>query len=302
LHYNLFYPIERHIIPWLKKNNILHLDIFEITFDTIDADLCRRDFGEFDFSTLQSLRFSIENNMATESSEEQQNNNLKEFLSLFRRATSSLKHLVIQDNNNFNTNNNKQVLTLKRFLSHVPMLKSLEIDLICNNNSWTLGEGMSHLEKLVRRDSSMSGNVGNNFTFCSNSLRILDLSECINLISIDIIDCPSLERLLCRIPINIGGVNGSDLVQKYGFSEKKIIGNYYLNNTYSYNDNVCLNNNDDDDDEVRSVSVIPSNFFRNNKSIRIPTDCLINLIKIHDSINTNNTFDNSYGDYDYDLY
>ena len=178
-----------------------------------------RDFSGFDFSNLSVLDLTI---YTMNPSRTNFSKKVQRLHSLFTEA-ASLTHLTLSDNTLSN-------VSYEDFLSHFPILKSLDVDFGSPANAEDpdgasrASEEALHLERLVRH------NLYGNFSLCSESLKILDVhSMTLLLDSIPFLDCPCLEELICQNPIIIGGISGSALAEEYGNSNREFITSFLEN-------------------------------------------------------------------------
>ena len=160
-----------------------------------------RDFAGFDLSNLSVLELTISTMNPGRSYFFDEVHSIH---SLFTVAASLTHRRTLSDNTLH------PVASYEDFLSGFPILKSLEVNVGFQNAGDPDGVSRANekalrlvLERLVRH-----GLYGDNFSLCSESLKILDVHTCF-WHSIARLDCPSLEELVCQNPIIIGGIGGS---------------------------------------------------------------------------------------------
>jgi len=247
---------ECHIVKWMKSHEITRL--FELN---IDVPRCLQrvnvNFTGLDFSNLSELHLKF-GQYSTHSDEQ-----LQYFLSLFSEA-SSVKHLKVFDYNR----SLSSVVSYLSFLPSFPILKSLIARFENNTNADTYSitrsiENCPQLERLVHF------RLIGNYTLRSHSLKYLNLSTC-DLDSI-CLDCPSLEKLVCRNPVVIGNTSGSTLAEEFRVEGVAFRKEYHEINGFWPNSNTI---------RKTSISIIPSGSIGStaNNLFQVGNDCRIILL------------------------
>lgn len=242
-----------YIVKWMKGHDIIRL--YELRIKVFDyLQRVTADFTGLDFSNLSVLHLLIRP-YSIYPAEEVQN-----FLSLFS-GSSSVMALTVSDFHN----STSSVVMYNTFLSHLPILKSLDMDFgYTNADTDRVTRSIKNcpqLERLVHH--SLSGN----YTLRSHSLKFLNLSPCV-LDSI-CLDCPSLEKLVCCNPVLIGTTSGSVLAEEFGNDEVGFIKEHL---------ELC-EMRPSDSNILASVSIIPSDSLEStaNDFFRVGTDCRVIL-------------------------
>lgn len=249
-------PQEGTIVRWMKRYDIASLFGLKAWIYSNDLDTFNRDFADFDFSNLNELELTISTMNPGRYSFFDRVHNIH---SLFTVA-ASLTHLTLSDNTRH------PIESYANFLSSFPILKSLEVNFGSQNAADPDGVSRASEKALRLERLLLHGLYGDNFTLCSESLKILDLHTCV-LRSIARLDCPSLEELVCQNPIIIGGISGSALAEEYGNSDRDFI--------TSFLENVEHQVHSSDVESIASISIVPFDSIEGNNSIQVGSDCRI---------------------------
>ena len=252
------------IVQWMKRYDMTRLFGLAAYIHVNNLVTFNRDFSGFDFSNLSVLDLTI---YTMNPSRTNYSNQVQSLHSLFTEAVS-LTHLKLSDNTLSN-------VSYEDFLSHFPILKSLDVDFGSPANAEDpdgasrASEEALHLERLVRH------NLYGNFSLCSESLKILDVhSMTLLLDSIPFLDCPCLEELICQNPIIIGGISGSALAEEYGNSNREFITSFLETFEHKISSS--------DIETIASISIVPPDCIEGNDSFQVGSDCRIILITFND--------------------
>ena len=257
-------PKETPLLQWMKRHKITILSELDIYVEGRDLLQLSNDLAGMDFSKLSVLRLII---FSKNPGRYSTDGPAQSTLSLLAEA-SSVTHLTLFDHDSISQSRDDMY---EDFLSYFPILKSLDVnfhyrDAVNSDGATRVSEEAPHLERLVRHD------ISGNFTFRSESLKVLDLSSCF-LDSIRL-DCHSLEEIVCQNPIVIGDVSGLALAEEFGNSDRAFIHRYLE----SVEHQICCS----DVEFIASISIIPSDSIVSSDSFQVGNDCRIILFTFND--------------------
>ena len=255
-------PTEGSIVRWLKRYDITTL--FKLVVNVWEQHIrtfCE-DFDGLDLSNLEVLDLSIYG-----TNPERDASYVENVFFSFAQA-KSLTSLKLNHDTEVALPPTLAKAVYDTFLSYFPILNSLEVTLDDGDNISTTLEYPKKLEHLVQHQ------YGGNLVFRSESVKTWDLSSCQNLNLIISIDCPSLEKIICRTsiqnPVEIVGISTDTMVKQFGNTDKDYIADYLQSNTHYIKSW--------DMESIASISVLPMDYITGrNIPIKVTSDCVLVL-------------------------
>mmetsp|Transcript_21935 Transcript_21935/g.24393 ORF Transcript_21935/g.24393 Transcript_21935/m.24393 type:complete len:334 (-) Transcript_21935:216-1217(-) len=256
------------IVRWLKSYNIETLSKLVVDVEERDKGTFCEDFDGLDLSNLKALELSIYGRNPVRDA-----SYVQAIFPTFAQSTS-LTSLKLFHNNEIAS----AKTVYDNFLSYFPVLDSLEVTLINTDNAD--GNISTTLEYPKKLEHLVIHQLDNSLEFRSESVKTWDVSSCQYLDSIISIDCPSLEKIICRTTkddhypsMMIVGIGTDTLAEQFGNTDKDYIFDYLRSNNHHINSS--------DIESIVSISVVPMDYITGrNIPIKVRSDCVIVLFDL----------------------